>query len=102
MDKRLAKISKFLSLVLRHQSGKIGLNLDEGGWANVDELLAAKSKSRLRLAGPPPQRLAAPDTCAECRQEPATDSDKRDHFRYATQRKGISAVANARPGHPTR
>ena len=46
MDKRLAKISKFLSLVLRHQSGKIGLNLDEGGWANVDELLAAKSKSR--------------------------------------------------------
>lgn len=31
--------SKFLSLVLRHEPGKIGLILDGQGWANVDELL---------------------------------------------------------------
>jgi putative RNA 2'-phosphotransferase len=36
MDKRLVKTRKFLSLVLRHQPDKIGLKLDEGGWADVD------------------------------------------------------------------
>lgn len=33
------RTSKFLSLVLRHQPGKIGLNLNSNGWAEVDELL---------------------------------------------------------------
>ena len=33
------KISKFLSLILRHAPGKIGLVLDENGWADVDELI---------------------------------------------------------------
>ena len=33
------KISKFLSLVLRHQPETIGLELDEEGWANVAALL---------------------------------------------------------------
>ena len=47
----LTSVSKFLSLVLRHQPQVIGLNLDEAGWANVDELLgkasaAGKSISR--------------------------------------------------------
>ncbi|MCK8600144.1 RNA 2'-phosphotransferase [Desulfoferrobacter suflitae] len=39
MDKHLIKLSKFLSLVLRHKLRKIGLSLDEGGWASVDELI---------------------------------------------------------------
>lgn len=33
------KISKFLSLVLRHQPEKIGLELDAQGWTEVAELL---------------------------------------------------------------
>jgi putative RNA 2'-phosphotransferase len=33
------RISKFLSLVLRHQPETIGLVLDPEGWANVEELL---------------------------------------------------------------
>lgn len=33
------KISKFLSYVLRHHPEIIGLDLDENGWANVDELI---------------------------------------------------------------
>jgi len=33
------KLSKFLSLILRHQPEAVGLQLDENGWANVDELL---------------------------------------------------------------
>jgi len=33
------KLSKFLSLVLRHEPGKIGLALNPEGWASVDELI---------------------------------------------------------------
>src|SRR5215510_14340516 len=35
------RISKFLSLVLRHDPARIGLVLDLAGWASVDALLAA-------------------------------------------------------------
>lgn len=31
--------SKFLSLILRHKPETIGIQLDENGWANVDELI---------------------------------------------------------------
>lgn len=37
--KEHTKNSKFLSLVLRHQPDKIGLSLDENGWAKVEDLL---------------------------------------------------------------
>lgn len=40
-EKKTVKVSKFLSLVLRHQPGTIGIVLDEGGWVDVDELIAA-------------------------------------------------------------
>lgn len=33
------KISKFLSLILRHKPEIVNLNLDEKGWANVKELM---------------------------------------------------------------
>jgi putative RNA 2'-phosphotransferase len=39
MKDKLKHISKFLSLVLRHQPQEIGLQLNENGWANVQELL---------------------------------------------------------------
>jgi putative RNA 2'-phosphotransferase len=32
--------SKFLSLILRHKPETIGIQLDENGWANVDELIS--------------------------------------------------------------
>ncbi len=38
--KREKKISKFLSLVLRHHPDLIGINLDEQGWTDVEVLLA--------------------------------------------------------------
>lgn len=37
--KDLVKTSKYLSLILRHNPDIIGINLDENGWANVDELI---------------------------------------------------------------
>ena len=39
-DRKLTTISKFMSLVLRHQPQRIGLTLDAAGWTSVDELLA--------------------------------------------------------------
>jgi len=41
MDKRHTRISKYLSLVLRHKPEEIGLRLDPQGWMAIDELLAA-------------------------------------------------------------
>ena len=40
------KFSKFLSLILRHNPGKIGLQLDQQGWANVQELIEKVNKAR--------------------------------------------------------
>ncbi|WP_300691768.1 RNA 2'-phosphotransferase [Chryseobacterium sp.] len=41
------KISKFLSLILRHQPETIGLKLDENGWADVEELRAKSAQKRI-------------------------------------------------------
>jgi putative RNA 2'-phosphotransferase len=41
MQDRVVKISKFLSLVLRHQPDRIGLKVDHAGWITVEELLEA-------------------------------------------------------------
>jgi putative RNA 2'-phosphotransferase len=49
MDADLTRISKFLSLVLRHDPGKIGLTLDGQGWAEVDELIACAGRHGRRL-----------------------------------------------------
>jgi putative RNA 2'-phosphotransferase len=49
MDKELIRLSKFLSLVLRHQPQKIGLTLDTNGWAQVDELLAQVNRHGVAL-----------------------------------------------------
>lgn len=40
-EKRKTKISKFLSLVLRHKPEEIGLTLEDGGWVEVGKLIAA-------------------------------------------------------------
>lgn len=39
MNKRLTKISKYLSFILRHEPESIGLKLDPERWANIDELV---------------------------------------------------------------
>jgi putative RNA 2'-phosphotransferase len=41
MDNRLVRISKFLSLTLRHQPEKIGVRLSDSGWAQVGQLIEA-------------------------------------------------------------
>ncbi|MFB9077778.1 RNA 2'-phosphotransferase [Flavobacterium procerum] len=50
MNENTAKtVSKFLSLVLRHSPEKIGLKLDENGWADVKELIAKCNKKGNRM-----------------------------------------------------
>lgn len=41
------RISKFLSLILRHQPETIGLKLDENGWADVEELRERAAKKKV-------------------------------------------------------
>ncbi|GGF08123.1 RNA 2'-phosphotransferase [Hymenobacter cavernae] len=43
------KISKFLSKYLRHDPQAIGLELQEGGWVAVDDLLVACARHNLML-----------------------------------------------------
>lgn len=43
------RISKFLSLVLRHQPEKIGLTLDPQGWADVDILIEKLNTKGLKI-----------------------------------------------------
>jgi putative RNA 2'-phosphotransferase len=42
-------LSKRLSFVLRHRPDSVGLVLDEAGWADVDDLLAALRMTRAEL-----------------------------------------------------
>lgn len=44
MSDNLKPLSKFLSLVLRHKPETIGVQLDDAGWIDVSELLAACGK----------------------------------------------------------
>jgi len=45
-DKQKKQISKFLSLVLRHQPELISITLDQNGFVPVDELLSSMAKHR--------------------------------------------------------
>ena len=38
-ERRLERISKFISMILRHKPEVIGITLDEHGWADVNELI---------------------------------------------------------------
>lgn len=49
MTDDVVKLSRFLSLILRHQPGKIGAELDEQGWTDVDELIRLANESGKKL-----------------------------------------------------
>lgn len=52
MDPHIVKLSKFLSLILRHKPQTIGLNLDGNGWAKVDDLIELVNEQGIPLTGP--------------------------------------------------
>ena len=43
--KNLKNISKFMSLILRHNPGRVGIVLDSEGWVDVDILIKAMNNS---------------------------------------------------------
>ncbi|WP_075081612.1 RNA 2'-phosphotransferase [Mariniblastus fucicola] len=45
MNRRLTKISKYLSFILRHHPESIGLKLDAERWASVAELIEKANAS---------------------------------------------------------
>jgi putative RNA 2'-phosphotransferase len=49
MKERHVRVSKFLSLVLRHKPEKVGVALDREGWVSVSRLLEASEAHGLRL-----------------------------------------------------
>lgn len=77
------RISKFLSLVLRHQPQTIGIELDSSGWVDVAVLLTAMNE---HPAGKP--------LSAEVLDEVVTSNDKQ-RFEFSPDRKRI----RARQGH---
>src|SRR5882762_5141296 len=48
-DKEAVRTSKFLSLILRHEPERVGLELGDAGWVGVDELLKAVNSHGVSL-----------------------------------------------------
>ncbi len=48
-SKRLVRVSKFLSLHLRHRPADLGLTLETGGWVPVADLLAGAARVGFRV-----------------------------------------------------
>jgi RNA:NAD 2'-phosphotransferase (TPT1/KptA family) len=80
MDRELISTSRFLSLVLRHRPETIGITLDEQGWVEIDELLAAADRAGRTLTRPLLERVVrendkqrfaiSPASPAPCRRRP--------------------------------
>ncbi len=74
----MSRESKFLSRVLRHEPGLVGLSLGPGGWVLVDDLL-----SGMRDAGQPMQRAQLLQIVAESDKKRFTLSEDGRRIRAA-------------------
>lgn len=45
MNKRLTRVSKYLTFILRHEPGSIGVELDELGFTSIADLVAKAQAS---------------------------------------------------------
>lgn len=45
----IEKLSKFISLILRHKPEEIGITLDDFGWAKVEDLINGINKSGRKI-----------------------------------------------------
>lgn len=76
-------VSKFLSLILRHQPGTVGIKLDDAGWVGVDALLSAINRH--------PNKI----TLDRKSLEQIVDSNDKQRFEFNESRSSI----RARQGH---
>ena len=51
-EKEITHISKFLSLVLRHQPETISIQLDQNGWVDIDELIEKANNYGIKFDRP--------------------------------------------------
>lgn len=70
-ESETTRTSKFLSLVLRHEPGKIGITLDPAGWVEVRELLEKLGRAGKRIT--PDMLRTVVDTNAKKRFEYSAD-----------------------------
>jgi len=61
-EARKKSIGKFLSLILRHEPSKIGIQLDANGWANIDELIQQCGKHRVSFTRKELDEIVATNT----------------------------------------
>lgn len=73
-DKEIIRTSKFLSLILRHDPARVGLNLDGAGWVGVTDLLEAVNRNGVSL------------TLAQLKHIAATNDKRRFEFSEDGQR----------------
>lgn len=81
MAEKYVKESRFLSYVLRHKPGAIGLSMDNEGWVEVDQLVRMAKANEVNL-------------CHDVLSE-IVESDNKDRYEYSEDGKQI----RARQGH---
>lgn len=99
MNKRLTKISKYLTFILRHEPHAIGLTPDSEGYVPVDELIQNANASGKTITAEQVQQVVAghdPPLFAF--------SDNEDRIRIVappSQPTGRSSRTTRRPAQPT-
>ena len=59
MNKRLTKISKYLTYILRHEPHSIGMKLDDEGFLNVEDLVKNARASGKSITSEQVQQVVA-------------------------------------------
>jgi putative RNA 2'-phosphotransferase len=59
MNKRLTKISKYLTFILRHEPHSIGMKLDGEGYLNVEDLVKNANASGKSITSEQVQQVVA-------------------------------------------
>ena len=59
MNKRLTKISKYLTFILRHEPHSIGMKLDDEGYLNVEDLVKNANASGKSITSEQVQQVVA-------------------------------------------
>ncbi len=71
--KRRTKVSKYLSKHLRHEPGRLGLELQEGGWVGVEALLRACAAHHFPLSRAEVEEVVETSDKQRFAIDPATD-----------------------------
>lgn len=88
-----APISKFLSLILRHQPETIGLTLDDQGWVQIDELIRFANAHGQALSRETIERIVRESEWRDViGQIPGTEQMP-PHFKLTPRHTGVAACA---------